>query len=485
MIRLIIDKQVLDSLKAEFSKENKARQYLLKYVNNLEQELNLRLLQPRPLFMVKHGHYYASLTTIQEKGGQIWSLRNVRVHKWLTDHGLSLVQQVNKGEANNITGDIAIIRLTNLVQVMDDEDVASLGAMTHDQLDQYLESVPLIHLETYLALLPLLNESTLTGSPSDVDMLKVDLESTVSYIKDMVSSGKLNPKDRTEFRKAFRILRVAQLNDGFFPQKKRNSPFGRTYYHGLSVQSVRKDLRKSILNGCYEYDVKSSVISWKYSFAEELLIGERSTEAPDKAFWAIYYYLTFKDAYFEGLQSKVFDEACDWNVQKQKSKIKEALTALSFGAKLTDVTWKNEFGKDESSSLSQIFPNGYLVERSRFIKAEEVVSFKRQQSRLDAFIVSKFIAQYPYLSAMSELQTKTGRRSNSKVLAWLYQHAETLMMDIVRDELSKLGVVIRACIHDAIVVDRQLTDVEKFQIESLVRAKTGVSLFSLGETQYS
>jgi hypothetical protein len=227
------------------------------------------------------------------------------------------------------------------------------------------------------------------------------------------------------------------------------------------------------------------VISWKYSFAEELLIGERSTEAPDKAFWAIYYYLTFKDAYFEGLQSKVFDEACDWNVQKQKSKIKEALTALSFGAKLTDVTWKNEFGKDESSSLSQIFPNGYLVERSRFIKAEEVVSFKRQQSRLDAFIVSKFIAQYPYLSAMSELQTKTGRRSNSKVLAWLYQHAETLMMDIVRDELSKLGVVIRACIHDAIVVDRQLTDVEKFQIESLVRAKTGVSLFSLGETQYS
>ena len=484
MIRLDIDEQVLDSLKAAFPKGKKAHRYLSKYVKNLEKELNLRLLQPRSVFMVKQGHYYASLTAIQEKGGQIWALRNVRVHKWLADHGLSLVQQVNKGEANNITGDIAIIKLTKLAKIQDDEDVASLGAMAHDQLDQYLKNVPSSQMEAYRALLLSLSEFTPKGHSNDVDLLKVDLESTVSYIKGMVGSGKLNPKEQTECRKAFRILRVAQLNDGFFPQKKRKSLFGRTYYHGLSIQSVRKDLRKSILNGCFEYDVKSSVISWKYAFAQDLLREEGKVEASDQAFLAIYYYLTFKNEYFDGLQSKVFDETCDWNVQKQKSKIKEALTALSFGAKLTDVTWKNEFGKDELTSLSQIFPNAYLVERSRFMKAEEVVSFKRQQSRLDVFIVSKFMAQYPYLSAMSELQTKTGRRSNSKVLAWLYQHAETLMMDIVRGELTQLGVDIRANIHDAIVIDRKLTYEEKSLIESVVRQRTGVLRFELGETLY-
>jgi hypothetical protein len=481
MIRLIVNGKVLSALKVAVPKVGKAEGYLAKYVANLEYEVNQRLLQNRPLLMVRGKHYYASLTTVQEKGGQIWSLGNIRIHKWLADNKLALVDQVNKGQANNITGDIAIIKFTSLVEVVDDESVDSLAKLNDVQLDQYLQAVPADEIALYQSLLTPLLQAHAVG---EVDLLTVDQDAMIDYVKRVVRSANLKAKDQTEYRKALRILRVAQLNQGVFPQIKRKSPFGRTYYEGVSIQSVHKELRKAILYGCYEYDVKSSVICWKYAFANELFasVGKGSTD--EQEFWAIYYYLTYKKEYFDDLQSKVFDSNCGWDDLKQKSKLKEALTALSFGAKLADATWKSANGKDGQSSLARIFPNSYIDERKCFLGASEVVAFKRQQAKLDAFIVNKFISQYPFLSTMPELQTKTGRRSNSKVLAWLYQHAETIFMDIVRRELKKLNVGIRANIHDAIVIDRKLTLVEKSLIESVVRHRTGVLLFELGETLY-
>jgi hypothetical protein len=481
MIRLIVNNRVLNALKVAVPKGNKADDYLAKYVANLEREVNQRLLQTRTLPMIRSDHYYASLTTVQEKGGQIWTLKNTRFHKWLADNNLSLVDQVNKGQANNITGDIAIIKFTSLVEVVDDESIDSLARLTDAELDQYMQSVPVDELAFHQALLVPLQQAYAAG---EADLLAVDLDATIAYVKRVARSATLKAKDQTEYRKALRILRISQLNQGVFPQIKRKSSFGRTYYEGVSIQSVQKDLRKAILHGCYEYDVKSSVISWKYAFANELLASVGAGSSAEDEFWAIQYYLDYKKEYFDELQAKVFDSNCGWDDLKQKRKLKEALTALSFGAKLADITWKSASGKDEQSSLARIFPNSYIEERKRFLAAAEVVAFKHQQSKLDAFVVSKFISQYPYLSSMPELQTGTGRRSNSKVLAWLYQHAETLMMDIVRNELQQYGVAIKANIHDAIVVDRKLTLVEKSSIEAMVRQQTGVMLFEFGETLY-
>jgi hypothetical protein len=125
-----------------------------------------------------------------------------------------------------------------------------------------------------------------------------------------------------------------------------------------------------------------------------------------------------------------------------------------------------------------------LEERKRFLKANEVVQFQKQQARLDKFIISKFIAQCPHLLSMASLQTKTGRLANSKILAWLYQQAETIVMDIVRDELKVRRVAVNAKIHDAIVVGRQLSATEIERIESKVKTITNLSFFGLGETHY-
>jgi hypothetical protein len=483
MIRLIVDRCVLDVLRIAVPKKNKAKERLEKYVQNLEREVNAHIFQNRDVLMVAKQHYRASLTAIQEEGGQIWSLKNIRTHKWLEGNGLQLVEQVNTGQANNITGEISIIKFTDLVQVQDDDDLKVLQGMTDAQLDNHLKSLPANEICVYQNLL-----ADFKGLPnpviaSDYDLLCVDTASTIRYIKNLIR-GRVRNKDRTEYRKALRILRIAQINNNVFPQKKRKSEFGRTYYEGVSIQSVNKDLRKAILSGCYEYDVKSSVIAWKFGFAQELLNSEGSVSTVEDEFLAIWYYLTFKKDFFESLQAEVFDNECDLSDKEQVKKIKSAITALSFGAKLVDITWKNEHGKDTSSSLAGIFPNDLLEERKRFLKANEVVQFQKQQARLDKFIISKFIAQCPYLLSMTSLQTKTGRRANSKILAWLYQQAETIVMDIVRDELKKLRVPVKANIHDAIVVGRQLSANEIQRIEGKVKSITNLSFFGLGETHY-
>jgi len=246
---------------------------------------------------------------------------------------------------------------------------------------------------------------------------------------------------------------------------------------------VKKNLRKAILANCYEYDVKSSVVAWKLAFAYELLASEGKALLIDEEFTAIYYYLTYKKDYFDDLQLKVFGNTTGLSDAKQKALIKEAMTALSFGGKLRG-QWKNKLGEDEVSSVIKIFGNHYINERLNFAKSVEVTEFNSQQARLDKFIIKKFKALYPYLATMPALQTISGNMSRSKLLAWLYQNAETIAMDIVRSELRKIGVAVQANIHDAIVVDRKLSDSEVKCIEQAVIATTNLAYFSLGETHY-
>ncbi len=59
------------------------------------------------------------------------------------------------------------------------------------------------------------------------------------------------------------------------------------------------------------------------------------------------------------------------------------------------------------------------------------------------------------------------------------------MMNIVRDELQKLGKTVLANVHDAIVVRERLTTSELQAIEKLVRRITKVQYFALGETKYT
>ena len=71
------------------------------------------------------------------------------------------------------------------------------------------------------------------------------------------------------------------------------------------------------------------------------------------------------------------------------------------------------------------------------------------------------------------LQTDSGRPSKAKVLAYLYQHGETQVMDIVRQAALAKRLVPISNVHDAIFFKRRLGAEFKNEIEWQMREQTG------------
>jgi hypothetical protein len=82
---------------------------------------------------------------------------------------------------------------------------------------------------------------------------------------------------------------------------------------------------------------------------------------------------------------------------------------------------------------------------------------------------------------MEILQTNSGRVSKSKVMSFLYQTAETIVMDIISKEIKALGKKVLARVHDAIFIDTKLTNYAKSNIEFKVRDTTGIDYITLDE----
>jgi hypothetical protein len=105
---------------------------------------------------------------------------------------------------------------------------------------------------------------------------------------------------------------------------------------------------------------------------------------------------------------------------------------------------------------------------------------------LNKFIVAKFSGDANWQSAMAAEQQrkKIKQFSPAQKIVWLYQHAETIMMDIVRAEVKKSGNTVLANVHDAVVVRNQVPVKLLAKIERKVQKRTGVGYFRLGETSY-
>jgi len=88
------------------------------------------------------------------------------------------------------------------------------------------------------------------------------------------------------------------------------------------------------------------------------------------------------------------------------------------------------------------------------------------------------------IETQEEEKRKKCKFTQAQRVVWLFQHAETIMMDKVREELKKLDKTVLANVHDAIVIRERLTDNEREMIEKEVREYTKVEYFALGETEY-
>jgi hypothetical protein len=484
MIKLTTDIQVLTKLQQAFpTPPNSASRALAKYVNALEGLLLIAIQRGIAPAQKKLGLYPIPLHDLANKGGRIGP-QKLRVHKWLKDNHLELVQTVEKG--NKFTESYSTVKLTRLVNI-DDRMTVSCAAIsqikTDRELDCYLTGETEDSRVVFQHLFPELEPGSLLGSESGFDIVPVDIESLKAFVHWLGSGAEFGSKEKRQLilNQAKIVLAVSSINGGMFPQRIKRSPFGRTYYEGLSVQNVHKELRRAMLGNCWEYDMRSSVVAWKMGYAKDLLL-QAKTEADVRLYFpATTLYLEDKADFMATVRYFTFAGNELLSHDFQLSLIKQALTAISFGAKSTGSGWTDSGGGWKNPALVNILKNQSV--RAQFLADPTVKAFIEEQRTLDDFIFGLVKDNCPELLALSCLQTVSGRVSKSKVLAYLYQHAETDAMDLICSVAAQYGHVPIARVHDAIFFRSRLGPDLKQELEFKLQDATHNKYWHLSPKQ--
>ena len=475
MIKLTIHESVEAALQKAFPKPAAAaKRALAKYISVVESMLFDALQRGLTPEQRKLGLYAISLEQLANKGGQIGP-KKIRVHKWLTDNDWDIVQTVVLG--TKFSGQNSLVKLTALATIQNSLQVPvqSLSAATTDEeIDAYLSGDDVSNIALFDHLYPEYNLEWREDKLNTLfDWVPVDVESVKAYVYWLETESNLihGPKKDLALRQSLSILGIASVTKGYYLQRKKPSPFGRTYYEGVSVQNVNKELRRAMLGNCWEYDIRSSVVAWKMGYARGYLAASGLDQDLKKSFPSTLLYLEHKADFMATVSHYVFLESSPVPKDLRPKLLKRAFTAISFGARQTAKGWLDASGNWTNPALVDILQNS--EDRTRFLSDVTVKQFIKEQNALDDYLYDLFKKFRPDLLLERYLQTESGRPSKSKVLAYLYQHGETQVMDIVRQAALAKGLVPIANVHDAIFFKRRLGAEFKNAIEWQMREQTG------------
>jgi hypothetical protein len=375
------------------------------------------------------------------------------------------------------SGQNSLVKLTALATIQNSLQVPvqSLSeATTDEEIDAYLSGDDVSNIALFDHLYP---EYNLEWREDKLNTLfywvPVDVESVKAYVYWLETESNLiqGPKKDLALRQSLSILGIASVTKGYYLQRKKPSPFGRTYYEGVSVQNVNKELRRAMLGNCWEYDIRSSVVAWKMGYARGYLAASGLDQDLKKSFPSTLLYLEHKADFMATVSHYVFLESSPVPKDLRPKLLKRAFTAISFGARQTAKGWLDASGNWTNPALVDILQNS--EDRTRFLSDVTVKQFIKEQNALDDYLYDLFKKFRPDLLLERYLQTESGRPSKAKVLAYLYQHGETQVMDIVRQAALAKGLVPIANVHDAIFFKRRLGAEFKNAIEWQMREQTG------------
>lgn len=482
MITLTIDPSVLAKLKLAMPKTDKAELALEKYRTVLQRFIEDSLLNMENNLFRHYKNFNISTHDFELQVGQfVINDKKQYLHSWLDANGLSLLQVTEVGLKGK---SLSKAKLTKLVTMTDAMDINTLRKKSINELDALLNDKSLTDVEFFYRVFPDFLTLSAQQLKENYDFTPIDTSSLKQFIVWLTHrANKMNQVERQMLaRQAQVILRIAEVGDGELPQKKKHSHFGRTYYQGISVQSVHRTLREAMMGNCYQYDIRISVVSWKMGFAELCFSQLQDANSFEQSFSACMLYLKDKKKFRNLVKTSTFGTDSDINDEVQMDIVKQALTALSFGARIYQHGWINQSGKEFNPAIVKIIKRP--EDRKRFIDCDLIKKFRDEQKKLDSFIFELYTSQYPSILTDKELKTDKGKKSTAKIMAYLYQHTETLVMDVVRDELKKLGREVIASVHDAIFIRHRLSAYDRENIQYKMRDISGIDYWVLEQDKH-
>lgn len=471
-IHIQVDEKVSRALTEAFPTSNVERS-LKKYITTLEELITRSIVNGRTPEQNKLNLYSLSLHALSNKGGQIGGDK-IRLHKWLGQNKLSLVIAVERG--NNLTRKLSQVKLSPLVtitfgNIAQCESTYSAAAQLSSSnqtgrnlLDRAYPEVATINSHAELCEI--------------FDPTPINTRSLQAYIDWLKTKPKhlTEEKRLTDLTQAAHILNIATELGGIYLQRRKPSAFGRTYYEGISAQSVRKQLRQAMYGGCWEYDIRSAVISWKVGMGSDLARTIDPDARPEALFRNSIYFVDNKPAIVKEICLLTFRKDDNVHEDLQKRIVKQAITAISFGAREHRSGWLKN-GSWHNPALVDILKNEN--HRRRFLTCAPIRGFIQEQKRLDKLIYAYAVKEIPTLLDNPRLRTESGRISKPRVIAFLYQHCETWAMDVVKQIITSKGRKVVASIHDAVILDRKLGAELKATIELEMREQTGIPYWHL------
>ena len=476
MIKLKVDPVVLARLTEAFPKANSATKALGKYVRILTRLLRDARTRGPDNFDRLFGLHSIPVNTLQHRGSQIGSQRT-RLHKWLEDNELALIQKVEAGDSINKR--YSRVRLTELVHL---EIYFASSSVTEEMTGAVLQNQLTTHYPMTTDEFHEYFPDYMT-TPDTYDTVMVDQQSLANYIHWLnFKSTQYSAKDKEKMiEDAEYILKVASMNGGLFPMLRNPSEFGRTYYKDINIQNVPKLMREAILGECWEYDVKSSVISWKMGRIAEIAKQHMDNQTFRKQFSATICYLEDKSDFMLTLQSDMLSRTGKkFDTEANMKKLKQAITAISFGARATVCCWEfTQGGFSQRTAISGIFKKHDMAKA--FLESPIIKKFSAEQKLMDKCII-ELVIQHNADIALDPLFKHNSRFDTKKLMAYLYQQAATQHMNTVVDYLRYKGRDVLARIHDALIIRDKLSIDDKHELELMMRDEFNNQYWKLGHS---
>lgn len=287
---------------------------------------------------------------------------------------------------------------------------------------------------------------------SERHCVKIDQTSLKNYIAATQAQNSANQTIINNLQEAKRILMIAEYTGGVLPQIVNRSRFGRIYYRGPNLQSCHKTVREAALGKCHLVDINSAVFTWKYSLVDDNQGLSYTREL-----------LNEKNRVRKTLARIAFDTDEPYYVNL----IKQTMTAIGFGARLTKNAWFQTTVAGElkwtQGSISDIIKSKDA--RDRLLESEWMTNFMQEQKTIDAIIVKEMRHQLETNEMVKQYRedflTPAGRLSESKMIAWAYQQSEQAVM---KKMAQAAGAEILLQVHDGLYFKTK-PDVASMQTE--------------------
>lgn len=386
---------------------------------------------------------YVSAFEIRRNAGRYQLVKGSKaqtyISKWLDDN-CALYVEGEKG--NNLSGNLTQIKLNydlgitaEVIYTTVCDDVEISDAERKDML-------MMLYGDGFDALLSYAENDTV----ADVTEINTrSLKAYIDYTEYTYNNNKQNYNDKllTRVKQAKRIYAIAKLFDGKLVQIISESDFGRKYYKGPNLQSVHKHVRHAALGDCIEFDIANSVYAWRYDLVKDI--------DPATCYAETLNYLEFKKRYREELAEVVFGDVEGMGKEAKIKIIKQAFTAISFGARGTveTVGWHIN-GKAKTLAINEIITAS--TRRKLFLEHGFVSAFIKEQE-----LISKIIFDAAKDELKKKLYFKDKKRiKRNEALAYMYQHSERDVMDSCIAHIKEEDLLL--VVHDAFYVKRTNAD---------------------------